>query len=94
MPQGTGGERSHASAETGFLALGRDTLVNALPQPDVRLHVPGVQKHLQILRKLNIPYFDVGCAFPCRTATWSIASETESSLNGGSLVYSSAKMPE
>jgi hypothetical protein len=39
-PEGARDEGYHGAPEPRFLALGRDSLVDALTQPDVGLHVP------------------------------------------------------
>ena len=46
-------ECNHAARKPRLLAFGRDPLVNALTEPDIRFHVPGVQQNLHVRRKFD-----------------------------------------
>lgn len=76
---------NQGTAEAGFFTIGSDPLVNALPQPNVRVDVPGIQKDLHIRGQLDFQNFDVRCTLPEGLARRSKSGETESSQDAGSL---------
>ena len=84
-PEGTRQEGNHATHVARLLALGCDTLVCALPKPDVGPHVPGIKKDFEVGSKFNIEDVNVGCAFPLRLAILVETGETEAGDNTRSL---------
>ena len=84
-PERASRECNHATPETGLLSFRRDTLVDTFTEPDIRLHVPRIEKNLEVGRKLDIEDLDVCSALPLGGSRWTEASEPESSKNGSSL---------
>jgi len=84
-PEGTRQEGNHATHVARFLALGRNTLVCALPEPDVGLHVPGIKKDFEVGCEFDIEDINVGCAFPLRLAILVETGETKAGDNTRSL---------
>lgn len=84
-PEGTRQESDHATHVTRFFPLGCDTLVCALPEPDVGLHVPGIKENFEVGCKFDIKDINVGCTFPSRLAILVETGETEASDNTRSL---------
>lgn len=84
-PEGTCKEGNHATPETGLFALRCDTFVDAFSEPDVGLHVPRVQKDLEVRWELDLHDFDVGCTLPLRPTLRIKASESKTGKDGGTL---------
>jgi len=84
-PECTSGESNQGTAEARFFTLGSDSLVDALPKPNVRVDVPGVKKDLGIRRELNFKYVDIRCTLPEGLARRSKSGETKSSEDACSL---------
>ena len=58
----------HATPEPGLFAFWCHSLVYAFAQPHVRLYVPRVDEHLEVLRNFDFPHVYVRCAIPRRDA--------------------------
>lgn len=84
-PEGARREGNHATPETGLFALRCDTFIDTFPEPDIGLHVPRVQKDLEVGWELDLHDFDVGCAFPLRPTLRIEASESKTGEDGGTL---------
>lgn len=78
-------ERGKTALEAGFLALRGDTLVDTFAKPNVSLHIPRVEENLCIFREFDVPDVDVGSILPLGAATFGVACEAETSLNGSTL---------
>lgn len=65
-PDRTGEICEYAALEPGLFALGRHPLVHALAQPHVRIYVPRVDEHFEVLWNLDFPDIHVRRAVPRR----------------------------
>ena len=69
-------ERGEAAAEARLLAFGSDALVDAFAEPDVGLHVPGVEEDLEVLCEFDVQDVYVRRAFPLCAAGLCVARKT------------------
>jgi len=65
-PEGARQGGQQAALEAWFLTLGRDTFIDAFPEPDIRVDVPRIEQDLEVGRELNVKKSDIGRAFPER----------------------------
>ena len=63
-PEGARQRGQYTALEARFLALGGDTLIDAFPEPDIRVDVPRIQQDLEVGRELDVKKPDIGRAFP------------------------------
>jgi hypothetical protein len=85
-PESTCEEGDHAAPESGLLALRGDAFVHAFPEPDVGLHVPGIQKDLEVGWELDFHDSHVGCTFPLRLSLCVETSESKTGEDGSTLL--------
>ena len=84
-PDRTDSKSRHATLESRLFSFLCDPLINALSQPNVRLHVPRIEQHLEILGKFDIEHADVGSSIPKCPALLVVPGESETSKNRGTL---------
>lgn len=84
-PKCTRSKSDKGTAETGFFALGSNSLIDTFSKPNVRVDVPGIQKDFEIRRQLDFQYFDVGRTLPEGLARRSETGETKPSQDACTL---------
>ena len=83
-PKGTCEESDHTTQEARLLALGSNTLVNALAEPNIRLHIPRIEEDLEVGWELDFHHLDISGTVPLRYAINDI-SETQTGEDAGAL---------
>lgn len=78
-PKSTGSKRQHRATQSRFLALGSDPFVNAVPQPDVCIHVPTIEENFEVWRELDILDIDIRSTVPECFSRRGIAVEAKTS---------------
>lgn len=63
-PDCAGSESEHAAGETRLLPLGCYAFVDALAEPDIGLHVPGIEEDLEVRGEFNVEDIEVRSAGP------------------------------
>ena len=84
-PDRTNSESHHATLEPGLRAFLCDPLINALSQPNVRLHVPRIEQHLEVLGELNIEHPNISSTVPKRASLLVVPGEPKTSDDRGTL---------
>lgn len=68
MPKGRGDKCGHAGTEARLLALGRDSQVHVIAEPEIRVDVPVAQICVRVLGQLNAEGLDILKAIPVHSA--------------------------
>jgi len=84
-PDRADGESHHTALESRLFALLGDPLVDTLSQPNVSLHVPRIEQHLEVFGEFDIKHTDIGSSIPKRPAFFVVPSESETGDYGGTL---------
>lgn len=77
-PESTREKGDSSNTITRFLALSCDAFIHTFPQPNIRLHVPRVQKNFEVIRELDLEHFDIGSSVPQGVPRSRKAGESES----------------
>ena len=84
-PNRADGESHHTALESRLFALLGNPLVDTLSQPNVSLHVPRIEQHLEVFGKFDIEHTNIGSSIPKRPAFLVVPSESETGNDGGTL---------
>jgi hypothetical protein len=84
-PERTSQKGYHATSETRLLALGCYSFVNTVSQPNVGVNIPAVKEDLEVRMELNVHDVQVSGTVPSRFSGRSVAVESVSSENTGTL---------
>ena len=84
-PERAGRERGEAAAEAGLLAFGCNALIDAFAEPDIGLHVPGVEEDLEVLGEFDVQDVHVRRAFPLCATRLCVAREAQACLDRSTL---------